>query len=158
MAAVVEGAGERSPRGTDVPEGGVPIAEAARRSGVSVYTLRYYERSGMMPTPPARTSGGTRRYRAAELEWIHTCTKLRALGMSTALIRRYVELVRAGPGNEPERLELLETHRAEVLARLASLTENLGLVDRKIETYRRRVADGDADELWSTPREPPALS
>lgn len=82
------------------PDDGVSIAEAARLSGVSVHTLRYYERSGMMPTTPMRTSGGTRRYGSAELEWIHTCKKLRSLGMSTDLIRRYVDLVRAGPGNE----------------------------------------------------------
>lgn len=134
------------------PEQGVSIAQAARLSGVSVHTLRYYESIGMMPTPPARTSGGTRRYRAAELEWIHTCTKLRALGMSTDLIRQYVELVRAGPGNEHQRLQLLEAHRSQVLSQVASLTEDLKLIDRKIEVYRERVAEGDADNLWSTPR------
>ena len=106
----------------------------------------------MMPTPPARTTGGTRRYHAAELEWIRVCTRLRATGMPTGLIRRYVELVRAGPGNEHQRLELLESHRAQVLAQLATLTENLELIDHKIDAYRRRVADGDADDLWSTPR------
>src|ERR1039458_9678209 len=115
-----------------VAEHGVSIAEAARLSGVSVHTLRYYEPAGMMPSPPARTSGGTRRYRAAELEWIHTCTKLRSLGMSTDLIRRYVQLVRAGPGNEPERLLLLEAHRDRVLGQLAALSEDLKLIDGKI--------------------------
>lgn len=136
----------------DVPVGGVSIAEAARLSGVSVHTLRYYERSEMMPTTPARTAGGTRRYRAAELEWIHTCTKLRSLGMSTALIRRYVELVRAGPGNEHERLALLETHRDQVHAQMASLARDLTLIEGKIEVYRRRLDVGSADRLWSTPR------
>ena len=42
---------------TAVPERGVSIAEAARRSGVSVYTLRYYERAGLMATTPQRTTG-----------------------------------------------------------------------------------------------------
>jgi DNA-binding transcriptional MerR regulator len=139
----------RSPRFADLPVEGLSIAEAARRSGVSVDTLRYYERSGMMPTPPARTAGGTRRYHAAELDWIRTCTRLRATGMSTQLIRRYVELVRAGDGNEAQRLELLETHRAEVLAQLESITENLRAIDHKIEVYRDRVARGDAGRLWS---------
>lgn len=138
--------------GEDVSLGGVPIAEAARLSGVSVHTLRYYEQSGMMPTTPSRTSGGTRRYRAAELEWIHTCTKLRSLGMSTAMIRRYVELVRAGPGNEQERLTLLETHRDHVLDRMASLTRDLTMIEGKIDIYRQRLDVGTADRLWSTPR------
>ena len=137
-----------------VAEHGVSIAEAARLSGVSVHTLRYYERSGMMPSPPARTSGGTRRYRDAELEWIHTCTKLRSLGMSTGLIRRYVELVCAGPGNERERLLLLEAHRDRVLGQLAALSEDLEMIGGKIKVYRERVEQGTADRLWSAPREP----
>lgn len=74
--------------------------------------------------------------------------------MSTDLIRQYVELVRAGPGNEQQRLQLLEAHRSQVLSRLASLTEDLKLINRKIEVYRERVAEGDADNLWSTPRNP----
>jgi DNA-binding transcriptional MerR regulator len=135
-----------------IPEEGLSIAEVARLSGLTVHTLRYYEKSGMMPTPPARTSGGTRRYHAAELDWIHTCTKLRALGMSTDLIRRYVELVRAGPGNEPERLHLLETHRDRVKTQLTTLAEDLELIERKIGIYQDRVKSGDADQLWSTPR------
>jgi DNA-binding transcriptional MerR regulator len=148
VTSTTKGSSRRAP----VPEHGLSIAEAARRSGVSVYTLRYYERSGMMPKPPARTSGGSRRYHLAELEWIRVCTKLRATGMPTKLIRRYVELLRAGPGNETERLDVLETHRAQVLAQLDAVTENLRLIDHKIDTYRQRVADGDADDLWSTPR------
>jgi DNA-binding transcriptional MerR regulator len=108
----------------------------------------------MMPTAPARTSGGTRRYHAAELDWIHTCTKLRALGVSTDLIRRYVELVRGGPGNESERLRLLETHRERVKAQLTTLAEDLKLIERKIGIYRDRVERGVADQLWSTPRDP----
>jgi DNA-binding transcriptional MerR regulator len=35
--------------------------EAAQRAGVSVETLRYYERRGLLPEPE-RTSGGHRRY------------------------------------------------------------------------------------------------
>lgn len=158
MASVYDGStpktGPRSAPPVDVPERGCSIAEAARLSGLSVHTLRYYENSGMLPTPPARTSGGARRYRAAELEWIHTCTKLRALGMSTALIRHYVELVRAGPGNEHQRLQLLEAHRSQVLTQLNTVTEDLKHIERKIEVYRERVAKGDADDLWSTTRNP----
>lgn len=136
----------------DVPEQGYSIAEAAHLHGLTVHTLRYYEKSGMMPTSPMRTSGGARRYHAPELEWIHTCTKLRALGMSTALIRRYVELVRAGPGNEKERLDLLEAHRTQVLAQMSTLAQDLKHIDAKIDAYRRRLEQGDADNLWSTPR------
>jgi DNA-binding transcriptional MerR regulator len=145
--------GQHSTSTSEIPKEGLSIAEAARLNGLTVHTLRFYEKSGMMPTAPARTSGGTRRYHAAELDWIHTCTKLRALGMSTDLIRRYVDLVRAGPGNETERLHLLEAHRDRVNAQLASLAEDLKLIEGKIGIYRERVERGVADQLWSTPRD-----
>jgi DNA-binding transcriptional MerR regulator len=69
--------------------------------------------------------------------------------MPIKTIRRYAELVSAGPGNEGDRLALLEAHRAEVTARLAELQENLELIDRKIDVYRGRLAAGEADHLWA---------
>jgi DNA-binding transcriptional MerR regulator len=132
-----------------VPVEGVTIAEAARRTGVSVHTLRYYERAGLTVTPVDRTSGGRRRYAELDLKWIAICTKLRATGMPIRGIRRYAELVAAGPGNERERLALLEEHRAEVLARLAEIQQNLTAIDHKIDVYRGSLAAGDADRLWA---------
>ena len=50
-------------------------------------------------------------------------------------VRRYADLVRAGDGNEEERLELLREHRRLVLAQLAEVQEHLGAIDRKIGIY-----------------------
>ncbi|QKV75284.1 MerR family transcriptional regulator [Amycolatopsis sp. Hca4] len=135
-----------------IPAEGLTIADAARRTGVSAHTLRYYERAGLVVTEVDRTSGGRRRYRQLDLDWIKICTKLRATGMPIKTIRRYADLVAAGRGNEPERLALLEEHRADVLAKLAELQENLKLIDRKIGVYRGRLEAGDADGLWAPGR------
>jgi DNA-binding transcriptional MerR regulator len=137
------------------PVAGLSIAEAARRTGVSVHTLRYYERAGLVITPVGRTNGGRRRYQQIDLDWITICTKLRATGMPIKSIRRYAQLVSAGHGNEQERLALMEDHRADVAAKLAELQENLKLIDHKIDVYRGRLAAGDADQLWA-PRAPTA--
>jgi DNA-binding transcriptional MerR regulator len=139
-----------------IPETGLSIAEAARRTGVSAHTLRYYERAGLVVTPVDRTHGGRRRYRELDLEWINICTRLRATGMPIRGIRRYAELVAASPGNEDERLDLLESHRDQVLAKIAELQENLKLIDHKIDVYRGRLAAGDADQLWAPNRPPDA--
>ncbi|MFF3956181.1 MerR family transcriptional regulator [Streptomyces sp. NPDC001890] len=135
-----------------VPETGLSIAEAARRTGVSTHTLRYYERAGLVVTPVDRTHGGRRRYREFDLEWITICTRLRATGMPIKGIRRYAELVAAGRGNEDERLDLLESHHDQVLAKIAELQENLKLIARKVDVYRGRLAAGDADQLWAPNR------
>ena len=132
-----------------IPEAGVSIAEAARRTGVSAHTLRYYERAGLVVSPVDRTSGGRRRYRHIDLQWIKVCTKLRATGMPIRSIKRYADLVAAGPGNEQERLELLETHRLDVLAKLKEVQESLATIDHKIDVYRGSLAAGDADTLWA---------
>jgi DNA-binding transcriptional MerR regulator len=133
----------------NIPDQGLSIAEAAHRTGVSVHTLRYYERAGLVVTRIDRNAAGRRRYRKLDLDWIKICTKLRATGMPIRSIRRYAELVSSGRGNEQERLALLEAHRAEVVARIAELTENLELIDHKLDVYRGRLAAGDADRLWA---------
>ncbi|MEV8634813.1 MerR family transcriptional regulator [Streptosporangium sp. NPDC051023] len=132
-----------------VPRSGLSIAEAARRTGVSAHTLRYYERAGLVVTPVDRTAGGRRRYRQLDLDWVIICTRLRATGMPIRTIRRYAELVSAGRGNEEERLALLEAHRADVTAELTEIQENLKLINHKIDVYRSRLATGDADQLWA---------
>jgi DNA-binding transcriptional MerR regulator len=134
---------------TTGPEAGLSIAEAARRTGVSVHTLRYYERAGLVVTTVDRTAGGRRRYHREDLRWIKICTRLRATGMPIKTIRRYAQLVSAGPGNERDRLVLLEAHRADVTAKLAEIQQHLELIDRKIDVYRGRLAAGDADRLWA---------
>ena len=120
---------------------GLSIAEAARRTGVSVHTLRYYERAGLVVTTVDRTAGGRRRYQQRDLDWITVCTRLRATGMPIKTIRRYAGLVTAGRGNEQERLALMEEHRADVTAKLAELQENLELIrsqDRRVPGQARR--------------------
>jgi hypothetical protein len=74
--------------------------------------------------------------------------------MPIAAIRRYAALVRAGAGNEHERLALLHGHQRRVRARLEELTTCLELIDFKVGIYENRLAQGTASQLWSVPTEP----
>jgi DNA-binding transcriptional MerR regulator len=139
----------KRPRHADVPPEGLSIGDAAHRTGVSVHTLRYYERAGLVISPVDRTATGRRRYHALDLDWIWICTSLRNTGMPIRTIRRYAELVAAGDGNEAERLALLEAHRAEVAAQLAAIQQTMSLIDHKVDTYRTRLAAGEATGLWA---------
>lgn len=112
------------------------IAEAARETGLTPDTLRYYEREGLMLRPVDRVSSSHRRYGEADLYWIRLLTKLRGTGMPIRAVREYAALVRAGAGNEAERLELLEGHREAVLAQLEATRRNLEAIDHKIAVYR----------------------
>ena len=114
---------------------GMTITEAAERTGLTPYTLRYYERDGLMLSDVGRSASGHRRYTQEDLGWIDMLTRLRATGMPIRDVRRYAELVRADDGNEQVRLDMLRAHREQVLAQLAEVTEHLGAIDRKIGIY-----------------------
>lgn len=113
------------------------IAEAAERTGLTAHTLRYYERDGLMRTPVRRSASGHRAYDEADLAWISLISRLRATGMPIREVKRYADLVRAGAGNEAERLELLRDHRERVLRQLDEVRDHLSAIDHKVELYER---------------------
>lgn len=119
-------------------ETSLTIADAARATGVSAYTLRYYERAGLI-NGVDRADSGHRRYRDDDLAWIEVLQRLRATGMPIQRIRRYADLVRAGDGNEAERLALLEEHRAAVEIQLADVRRHLAFIEKKIEIYKGKI-------------------
>ena len=114
------------------------ISDAARVSGISAHTLRYWERAGLLQ-PVSRNGSGHRRYAEEDLERIKFLTKLRATGMPIRQVRRYAELLNRGDGNEDERIALLEDHRKAVVARLEQTAAHLELIDWKIDLYRERL-------------------
>ena len=114
------------------------ISDAARKSGISAHTLRYWERAGLIQ-PVTRNGSGHRRYAEEDLERIRFLTKLRATGMPIRQVRRYAELLNGGDDTNEERLALLEAHRKDVLARLEETAGHLELIDWKIDLYRERL-------------------
>ncbi|WP_320671203.1 MerR family transcriptional regulator [Patulibacter defluvii] len=112
------------------------ISDAARETGLTAHTLRYYERAGLMLEPVGRAPSSHRRYSDADVRWVVLLTKLRRTGMPIRQIKQYADLVRAGRGNEERRLALLEEHRAQVLDRLREVQQNLEAIDHKITVYR----------------------
>jgi DNA-binding transcriptional MerR regulator len=110
------------------------IAQAAERSGLSIDTLRYYERIGLVD-PPARDSGGRRSYSDDDLSWLEFLTKLRTTGMPIRLMREYAQLRHKGLATASRRKQLLYDHRADVRQRIAELQECLAVLDYKIDNY-----------------------
>jgi DNA-binding transcriptional MerR regulator len=124
------------------------IGEVAELTGLSVHALRYYEREGLLLSQHLpRATGGHRRFDAEEVHWLRICTKLRASGMPLGEIRQLAELVRNGPGNESERLELLREQQRRVEQQLVDLGECLRVISRKVGVYERHVADGSGRDL-----------
>jgi DNA-binding transcriptional MerR regulator len=114
-------------------EEALTIAEVAERTGTTAHALRYYERIGLLSVP--RDGAGHRLYTQAELARVVFITRLRLTEMPIRDIQAYFALVAAGPGNEDQRLALLERHRDQVKERIADLESALGVVEFKISTY-----------------------
>jgi DNA-binding transcriptional MerR regulator len=118
------------------------IAEAAQATGLTAHTLRYYERDGLLLGSVDRASSGHRRYTDEDLSWIRMVTRLRSTGMSIRDVRQYADLVRAGDGNESERLDLLRAHRDRVREQLRQVAGHLDAIEFKIDLYESRVGAG----------------
>jgi DNA-binding transcriptional MerR regulator len=125
------------------------IGQAAERTGLSVHALRFYEREGLLASPLQRATDGRRFYSEDDVEWLELCVKLRSSGMPIASIRRYTELVRAGAGNEAERLVILREHQQRLTAQIAALTAGLETVSFKVKLYEESLATGQADPIWT---------
>ncbi|NUP26225.1 MAG: MerR family transcriptional regulator [Nocardia sp.] len=130
------------------------IGDVAEATGLGVHALRFFEREGLFLRPIPRTAGGRRVYGAADVEWLLLCKRLRDSGMPIATVQRFAALVRSGPGNEAQRLALLEEHQRAVEDKIADLAASLGIIRDKVGVYRGHLAAGTATGLWSpTPPE-----
>ncbi|MFF1346384.1 MerR family transcriptional regulator [Streptomyces sp. NPDC058322] len=129
--------------------GGLPIGKVAEMTGMSVHALRFFEREGLFLREIPRSSGGQRIYEQADVDWLVLCGRLRDSDMPIAVIKKFAELVRSGPGNEPDRLALLRDHERNVRSRIDDLTASLEVIHGKVLTYEQHLRGGTAVGLWS---------
>ncbi|MEM9008784.1 MAG: MerR family transcriptional regulator [Cyanobacteria bacterium P01_F01_bin.86] len=111
------------------------IQQVAAATGLSVHTLRYYERCDLI-APIHRAHNGHRRYSAQDIRWIQFLTKLRMTGMPIRQLQQYAALLRQQPDALQERRAILENHRQTVIEHLQQLQENLAVIDWKIQHYK----------------------
>lgn len=132
-------------RGLDLPADRpirLTVAQVATVTGLSMHTLRYYERAGLVEV--GRDAAGRRSYDRRTLARVLFIARLRASNMPIQQIRHYVELTRAGARTRPQRLAMMQTHRTHVLSQLRELQTALAVIDYKIATYGGRA--GEIDE------------
>ncbi len=104
------------------------------RTGVSIDTLRYYEREGLLQNV-ARATSGHRRYSEDDLLWVQVLRCLRDTGMTMEQLRHYCELGQQGDSTKTERRDILRSHRAEIEKQISERHEALRLVDHKLSFY-----------------------
>lgn len=107
------------------------ISEVAHKSGMSAYTLRYYEKIGLLP-PSKRKNGGQRFYTETDIHFITFIKSLKQTGMSLEDIN---EFVKDGCILEKIHSDSTEQITPSVTKRIEILSKHLG----KMEMQKREL-------------------
>ena len=127
-------------------EAALTIQQVAQRTGLSVDTLRFYERIGLLE-PIQRAQSGHRRYTQHDIAWIDLLIRLRNTGMPRAEMVRFAELRRHGAATATERRLMLERHRCTLEQRMKDLQQNMAALQQKITRIAELEAQRDAAAL-----------
>jgi DNA-binding transcriptional MerR regulator len=114
------------------------ISEVSEQSGLSIDTLRYYEKIGLLP-PVNRTDSGIRDFSDLDLRRVNFIKCMRAAGLPVEVLIEYYALVQEGDDTIDARKGILQEQRAQLLARMADLQETLDLLNYKIQVYENAV-------------------
>ena len=115
------------------------IGQLARRSGVKVPTIRFYEQIGLLP-PAARSEGNQRRYGAVAAERLAFIRHARALGFEVEAIRELLRLAAHPEAPCHDADALAARHLDAVEARIASLTRLRDELRRMLDSCRGGTA------------------
>jgi DNA-binding transcriptional MerR regulator len=113
------------------------IGDVARSAGVTVDTVRFYERRGVLPTPMRRESG-YRQYSEATIERIRFARSLQALSFTLDEIADVFRAVEAGVASCERERPRFET----VLSRIDEKIAELSAIRRDLVTTLKRCRDG----------------
>lgn len=114
------------------------IGKVAERSGVSVDTVRFYERRGVLPVPD-RLPSGYRIYTAAAVERIRLARRLQTLGLTLDEVIEALHVADRGDAScESERWRL-----EAVLARIDAQVAELQATGREIRRVMSACDKGE---------------
>jgi len=113
---------------------GFTIKQVAERLGLTAYTLRYYEKEGLLPFVE-RDYKGNRIFNDQDIEWIMLICCLRATGMSIGEIKRYVELCKVGDKTIESRRQIILQHKYTVEQKIVQMNDCLARINKKLGCY-----------------------
>jgi DNA-binding transcriptional MerR regulator len=135
-------------------EVGYTIRAMATRCRMTAYTLRYYERVGLIQAVE-RGRNGHRRYSDADEAWLKVLQSLRATSMPIREIRRYAASRSNGVNAIPEQRAILEEHRRALEVQTTKLKEAIALLTSHIDVLQEEAKAGSPHSTqlsrWSQP-------
>jgi DNA-binding transcriptional MerR regulator len=116
------------------------INEVAKICDISVYTIRFYDKEGLLPFV-TRNNTGNRQFSEADLEVIKVICCLKNTGMQVKEIKQYIDLCMQGENTAPARRQIMLEHRKSIRKQMDDLKKNLNIVDLKIAFYDSYIAN-----------------
>ena len=123
------------------PRAQAAIGEISAESGLSVHTLRYYERIGLIE-PVERASSGHRRYSKDTVEKIEALSYLRASGMSVDDMRTYLANLKLGDAAAADHATLLFAHARKLQEEIELLRIRHGYIVSKAAFWQATAEQG----------------
>ena len=111
------------------------INQVATMFDISAYTIRFYDKEGLLPFV-SRNKSGNRDFTESDLNLFKIIYCLKSTGMLIKDIKKYIDLCMEGTDTIDIREKLLIEHRKGIIQQMDALKENLSLIDAKIEIYK----------------------
>ncbi len=123
------------------------IKEVSDRTGLSIYTLRYYDKEGLLPLVK-RTPSGIRKFSDNDIAWLGLICCLKNSGMSIENIKEFMNLCLKGEETAEIRKDMLLLHKQHILQQMNELEKSLDTVNYKINHYKEiGIFHIDGDKL-----------
>ncbi len=120
---------------------GLRTGEVARLAGVNVETLRFYERTGILPAPPRRPSG-YREYPPEAVDLVRFVKRAQQLGFSLKEIRELLALRNTTQDAAPAVRQLVEQKLEEIERKIADLRAMHEALSQLLCACRRKRSAG----------------
>lgn len=117
------------------------IGQFAHKCGLTAYTLRFYEKEGLLPFVK-RSASGIRFFEESDLEWISIINCLKETGMSVKEIKEFIDWCRMGDATIKQRYHFFLEHKKKVEEQLKNLQKNMEKIDYKIWYYKTALKAG----------------
>ncbi|WP_096087852.1 MerR family transcriptional regulator [Agaribacterium haliotis] len=113
------------------------ISEVSKQSGLSIHTLRYYEKEGLL-TEVSRDVSGRRVYSNNDLIWLSWIQRLKTTGMKLDDIKQFSALRKIGDSSISDRKDMLIHHAQKLKADIQRLEDELEVVEYKVSAYAEK--------------------
>ena len=117
------------------------ISEIAKLLGITIYTLHYYDKEGLLPFVE-RDKNGNRIFKEDDLHYLYVIDFFKKTEMPLKKIKKYMDLYRTGDTTLSERKEIITTHKKEIRFKIQELTNILEAMDYKEWYYETAIKSG----------------